>query len=321
MSKVLVTGATGFVGQAVCRILRAEGHTLTGVTRDKTLKRGPENIPLYYISDIGADTDWSQAVSGADMVVHLAARAHIMRESSNDPLAAFRGVNRDGTASLARAAAAAGVRRFVFLSTVKVNGETSGENPFSEDDAPAPEDAYGISKGEAEKELDIIADSTGLETVVLRPPLVYGPHVKGNFLSLLNACEKGWPLPLGAIKNTRSLVFVDNLASAIAVVAEHEKAPGKTYLVSDGEDVSTPELVLRLAKAFGRRPRLWRVPTCCLTLGGSVSGRRAAVQRLTGSLVIDSNRIRSELGWVPPFSMDEGLGQTAHWWRTSARPN
>jgi len=318
MSKILVTGATGFIGRAVCRVLRAAGHTLTGVTRDRSLKRGPENIPLYHITDIGAHTDWSQAVSGADTIVHLAARAHIMRENSADPLAAFRMVNRDGTASLAHAAAAAGVRRLVFLSTAKVNGEASGNKAFDENDTPAPEDAYGISKWEAEKELATISAGTGLETVILRSPLVYGPHVKGNLLSLLKACDKGWPLPLGAINNSRSLVFVDNLASAIAVVASHEQATGKTYLVSDGEDISTPQLVSRLSASLGRRPQIWRVPLWSLALGGALTGKAAAVQRLTGSLVVNSAKIRSELGWRPPFTMEEGLACTADWRREVA---
>lgn len=318
MSKILITGATGFVGHAVCRVLRADGHTLTGVTRNQNLNSGPENIPLYHITNIGVHSDWTQAVSGADMIVHLAARVHIMRENSSDPLGVFRTVNRDGTASLARAAAEAGVRRLVFISTAKVNGESSGALPFDENDTPAPEDAYGISKWEAEKELGAIGAATGLETVILRPPLIYGPNVKGNFLSLLKACEKGLPLPFGAINNSRSLLFVDNLASAIAVAVRHKQAADKTYLVSDGEDISTPELVCRLSTALGRQARMVHAPHWCLALGGALTGKVAAIKRLTGSLVVDSTKIRSELGWNPQTTLEDGLARTADWRRRVA---
>jgi UDP-glucose 4-epimerase len=232
-----------------------------------------------------------------------------MDDEASDPLAEFRNVNTEGTLNLARQAAGAGVRRFVFISTIKVNGEGRDE-PYRETDAPAPEDAYAISKWEAEQGLHQIAHDTGLEVVILRPPLVYGPGVKANFLSLLRVIERGWPLPLGAIRNRRSLLYLGNFVDAIRLCVEHPAAAGQTFLIDDGEAVSTPELIRRLAHAMGRPARLLAVPVGWLEFAGALLGRRAAVARLTGSLWVDSSLIRARLGWAPPYSMEAGLAVT-----------
>jgi UDP-glucose 4-epimerase len=261
------------------------------------------------VGEIGANTGWQRAVDGCDAVVHLAARVHVMRDSAADPLAAFRAVNVDGTLNLARQAAAAGVKRFVFLSSIKVNGEGS-EVPYLESDSPAPLDPYAISKWEAEQGLREIAAQTGMEVVILRPPLVYGPGVKANFARLIRAVERGWPLPLGAIDNRRSLLFLGNLVDAIRLCLEHPAAANRTYLLSDGEDVSSAELVRRLAKAMGKPARLLPVPAWAFGLAGRLLGRRQEVARLLGSLTVDSSAIRRELGWVPPYTLDQGLALT-----------
>jgi UDP-glucose 4-epimerase len=232
-----------------------------------------------------------------------------MRDEVSDPLGAFRAVNVDGTLNLARQAAQAGVRRFVFLSSIKVNGEGC-EEPYREGDAACPQDPYAISKWEAEQGLRQIELETGMDVVILRPPLVYGPGVKANFQRLLAAVDKGWPLPLGAVGNRRSLLYLGNLVDAIQLCLVHPAAAGQTYLVSDGEDVSSPELVRRLARAMGCPARLLPVPPAWLRLAGGLLGRRAVVERLLGSLVVDSSRIRRELGWSPPFRLDAGLAET-----------
>ncbi len=314
MSKILITGATGFVGAAVCRFLREKGHMLSGTTRDGDRRAGPGNVPLYHIPVIGPDTEWSQPVSGADAVIHLAARVHVMKDREADPLAASRHINTEGTRQLAAAAAAAGVKRFIFVSTTKVMGELSGDRPFSENDEAQPEDAYGISKWEAEQVLRNIGRSTAMETVIVRPPLVYGPGVKGNFLSLVKACENGWPLPLGRVENSRSLIYVDNLAGAINICLDHSGAAGQTYFVSDGNDVSTPELIRRIAKALGRQANIINLPLSGLKAAGLLIGKSAAIGRLTGSLTVDSAKIRSETSWTPACSMTEGLKRTAEWY-------
>jgi len=238
----------------------------------------------------------------------------VMKDREADPLAASRRVNTEGTRQLAAAAAVAGVKRFILVSTTKVIGELSGDRPFSEIDEAQPVDAYGISKWEAEQVLREIGRSTAMETVILRPPLVYGPGVKGNFLSLLKACEKRWPLPLGEIKNSRSLIYVDNLAGAIGTCLDHSDAAGQTYFVSDGDDVSTPELIRRIAAALGRQANLIKFPLSGLKAAGLLTGKSAAIDRLTGSLAIDGAKIRSEIGWSPACSMTEGLKATAEWY-------
>jgi nucleoside-diphosphate-sugar epimerase len=266
------------------------------------------------VGDIGPNTDWRTALEGVSGVVHLAARTHVLRETATDPLAKYRQVNVSGTERLARSAAAGGVRRLVFVSSVKVNGERTGERPFTEDGAPRPEDAYGVSKWEAEQALSRIAAETGLEVVVLRPPLVYGPGVKGNFLRIMSLVARGMPLPLGAIDNRRSFIYAGNLAGAIVQALDAPQATGRTYLVSDGEDVSTPELVRGIARALGVKPRLPSFPLAALGLVATLAGRRAEFARLTGSLQVDSSRIRRELGWEPRCSLARGLEETARWY-------
>ena len=315
MSRILITGATGFIGRAVTAALRRDGHILSGTTRQADLGQGPDGIPLYRIPGLGPDTDFSQVVAGAEVVVHLAARVHVMKESASKALIAHRAANTEGTRRLAEAAAEAGVRRFILMSTVKVMGEETRSAPFTENDTPAPEDAYGISKLEAEQALAGIAAETGMELVALRPPLVYGPNVKGNFLSLLKLCSRGLPLPLASINNARSFVSVGNLASAVAVAAVHPSAAGKTFLVSDGEDLSTPELFRRSAAALGLKARLIGFPVPLLEMTGSILGRGDAARRLTRSLAVDSGKIRRQLGWQPEESLDQGLARTAAWYR------
>jgi nucleoside-diphosphate-sugar epimerase len=274
----------------------------------------PDEIPnAHAVGDIGPETDWHVALGGVEAVVHLAARVHVMRDTSVDPLAAFRAVNTEGTLNLARQAAAAGVKRFIFVSSIKVNGE-GRDSPYTEFDLPAPQDAYAISKWEAEQGLREIESATGMEVVILRPPLVYGPGVGANFLRLMRSVERGWPMPFGRVDNRRSLLYLGNFTDAIRVCLDHPAAAGKTFLVSDGDDVSSADLIRRLALAMCRPARLLPVPPSWLRAAGVLFGRGAEVDRLLGSLCVDSSQIRRELGWRPPFSMDEGLRQTADYY-------
>lgn len=313
--RVLVTGATGFVGSAlVPRLLEHSWQVrlaLRGPAAD-----GFNNVEAIVAGEVGPDTEWDESLNGVDTVVHLAARVHVLRERSSDPLAAFRSVNVAGTERLATAAARNGIRRFVYLSSVKVSGEQTFGKPFTEADAPAPSDPYGESKREAEDALRNLAAATALEIVILRPPLVYGPGVKANFLSLMKAVDHGWPLPLGAVQNRRSFVYLGNLVSAIIACLEHPAAAGRTYLVADGPPVATPELIRRLARALDRPARLVPVPAALMRFAGRLLGRGDAVDRLLGSLAVDDSLIRRELGWVPPYTMDEGLRATADWFRS-----
>lgn len=302
--KIAVTGATGFVGRALCGHLIANDHVVVPAVR-RVFGLTHEVV----VGGISAATDWHIALTGCDAVVHLAARVHIMNDRSQDPLALYRATNTDATLNLARQAAQAGVKRFVFISSIKVNGE-GGDAPYRETDMPAPEDAYAVSKWEAEQGLQRIAADTGLEVVILRPPLVYGPGVKANFLRLMQIIQKGWPLPLGAIHNRRSLLYLGNLVDAIRLCLEHPDAAGRTFLLDDGKPVSTPELIRAVAHAMGRPARLLAVPVGLLEVAGALLGKRAAVARLTGSLFVDSSAIRSRLGWTPPFSMEDGLFAT-----------
>jgi len=303
-SRVLVTGAAGFVGRALCSQLSATGHTVNSAVR-----HGPGLPNEVATGDIGSSTDWCMALPGCDAVVHLAARVHMMRDDAHDPLALYRETNTEATLNLARQAADAGVKRFVFISSIKVNGE-GRDAAYRETDTPAPADPYAISKWEAEQGLHRIAQETGLEVVILRPPLVYGPGVKANFLWLMRTVARGWPLPLGAIRNRRSLLYLGNFVDAIQLCVEHPAAAGQTFLLDDGGAVSTPDLIRALARALGRPARLLAVPAGVLEFSGALLGKRAAVARLTGSLYVDSSAIRSRLGWTPPFSMESGLAAT-----------
>jgi nucleoside-diphosphate-sugar epimerase len=308
--RILVTGASGFIGKALCLELLRRGCSVNGAVRRIESRTVLANgIDPIVVGAIDPATDWNAALAGCDAVVHLAARVHVMDDEAADPLAEFRKVNTDGTLNLARQAAQAGVKRFVFISTIKVNGEGRDE-PYREADAPAPLDAYAISKWEAEQGLQRIAQETGLEVVILRPPLLYGPGVKANFQRLIQAVARDWPLPFGAVRNRRSLLYLGNFVDAIRLCTEHPGAAGQTFLLDDGEAVSTPELIRRLAHAMNRPARLLAVPVGVLQFVGTLLGKRAEVARLAGSLYVDSSAIRSRLGWKPPFSMEEGLAAT-----------
>ena len=307
---LLITGGTGFVGQhLVSALIQRNLPYQIAVRTQAGNSAHPECIS---VGNINALTAWSQALEGVTDVVHLAARVHITQETSKDAYAAFRAVNTEGTLHLARQAAAAGVRRFIFLSSIKVNGEGKPQ-AYLETDTPAPEDAYAASKWEAEQGLWKISAETGMQMVILRIPLVYGPGVGANFLQLFQTVNKGWPLPLGGIANRRSLLYVDNLVDAMLVALEHPDAANKLYLLSDGQDVSTSQLVERIAQALNKTPRLFSLPQGMLPLAASVLGKSSAVDRLYGSLYLDSAKIRQELSWTPPFLMQQGLAETAQW--------
>jgi nucleoside-diphosphate-sugar epimerase len=303
---VLVTGASGLVGMRLCHRLMRNGQSVCAAVRSS------ESVaPLGHqvvVGQINHSTDWHQALCHAKVVVHCAARVHVMHDTEADPRSAFRVVNVHGTLNLARQAAAAGVRRFVFVSSVKVNGEfTMRGSAFTETDAPNPQDAYGQSKHEAEKGLRKIAVETGMEVVIIRPPLVYGPGVKANFAALMRAVQRGWPLPLGAIRNQRSLVALDNLVDFIDTCITHPQAGNQTFLVSDGQDLSTTELVRGMAQAAGVTARLLPVPVWALQAGATLLGKGDTVQRLCSDLRVDISKARYLLGWVPPISIEEGL--------------
>jgi len=292
---ILLTGATGFVGKAAVRRLLADDESqrvVVAVRRDGW--QWPEQVLPRVTGDLEPATDWSLALNGVSAVVHCAARVHVMHDTAAHPLTAFRAVNVEGTLNLARQGAAAGVKRFVFISSVKVNGEaTLAGQPFTADDAPAPLDAYGVSKMEAEQGLRQIALQTGMEVVIIRPPRVYGPGVKANFAAMMRWLKRGVPLPLDAIHNQRSFVALDNLVDLIITCLTHPAAANQTFLVSDGEDVSTTELLRRMARAMGRPARLIPVPASWLKLAAALVGKQDVAQRLCGNLQVDISSVRS----------------------------
>jgi len=309
--KVLVTGASGFVGSTLCAHLITKGHTVRGAVRSTSNKPLP-GVDVRVVSDLSADTDWSEALSDINAVVHCAARVHIMNEASVDPLIAFREVNVKGTACLVKQVVDSAVRRFVYISSVKVNGEVTDGNPFRADDTPAPEDPYGISKWEAEQVLRGIADETDLEIVIIRPPLIYGPGVSANFLRLMQGLMLGVPLPLGAINNnSRSLVALDNLVDLIETCLDHPEAVDQTFLVSDGEDLSLKSLLQRTAVALDKPVRLIPIPVSVLGVMLRLLGRADFVKRLCGSLQVDIGKTQNYLNWSPPVSVDDALRKTA----------
>lgn len=307
---ILITGATGFVGNALVRRLQADDATRRVVVavRRSGLSSWPEGVLPHDVGDLTPSTDWASALHDVSAVVHCAARVHVMRDRSAEPLEEFRRVNVQGTLNLARQAAAAGVRRFVFVSSIKVNGEaTQPGRPFTAADVPAPQDPYGVSKMEAEQALRDLAKQTGMELVIVRPPLVYGPGVKANFAAMMRWLSRGVPLPLGCIQNVRSLVALDNLVDLLVTCLAHPAAAGQVFLVSDGEDVSVTELLRRIGRAMGRPARLLPIPGAWIEWAAAMVGKRNVAQRLCGSLQVDIEKTRRLLGWRPPLTLDQGL--------------
>ncbi|WP_198266702.1 UDP-glucose 4-epimerase family protein [sulfur-oxidizing endosymbiont of Gigantopelta aegis] len=313
MLKVLITGSNGFVGQSLASSLVEEPMALI-----KTYRHLPESpgyhsestedmVRCFAVGDINAQTQWQAALSGVDAVVHLAARVHVMQETHADPLAAFREVNTQGTLNLARQAVDAGVKRFIYLSSIKVNGEKTADKPFFADDVPAPQDPYAISKFEAEQQLLQLGKETGLEIVIIRPTLVYGRGVKGNFRRLINLVNKSLPLPFSGIKNARSLVSIDNLCSLIQVCLSHPKAADEVFLVNDGQDVSTTELFETIATVLHVKSRLFYLPRGWIRFFAALLHKNAEFERLFGSLQVDISKNEQLLGWKPGLSVKDGI--------------
>jgi nucleoside-diphosphate-sugar epimerase len=308
--KFMISGAGGFVGKALCAELLRRGQSVSAAVRSGNSLI--ENTEVIIIGAIDGETNWADALADVDVVIHLAARVHVMRENATDPLAEFLKVNLHGTSNLARQAASSGVKRLVYVSSIKVNGEqTSTTQSFTELDEPSPQDFYSISKWQAEQALWRISQETGLEIVVVRPPLVYGSGVKGNFAQMLAVIAKHIPLPLAAVDNRRSLIYVKNLVDALIACATHPVAAGQTYLVCDGEDISTPDLLRQLGDAMGCPAHILPLPLSWLRMLGKLSGKSDQVERLLGSLQVDSGKIRRDLNWVPPYTLQQGLQATA----------
>lgn len=309
--KLLVTGATGFVGRALQQRILADGeHDLTIAAR--SVVDAPSAVSVVSVADLTAATDWSDALQGIDTVIHSAARVHVMDDTSADPLAEFRKVNVDGTLNLACQAVEAGVKRFIFISSIKVNGEgTEPCMPYTADAKPNPVDPYGISKYEAEQALMVLAQETGLEVVIVRPVLVYGPGVKANFRSVMKCVSRGLPLPLGAIHNKRSLIGLDNLVSLILTCVVHPAAVNQVFLASDGNDLSTTQMLQELGVALDRPARLLPIPVSWLNLVFTLLGKKSLSQRLCGSLQVDITKNQQLLGWTPPVTVEDAMRKTA----------
>lgn len=308
--KLLLTGANGFIGLHLSRELSRLGLLARAAVRNSQNSL-PEHVEVLKGCTLESDENWASALTGVDCVLHCAARVHVMKETEPDPEQAFHRVNIEGTLRLARFAAEAGVRRFVFLSSVKVLGEgTMTKDPYTEETVPAPEEAYGRSKLAAEQGLIALSEESGMEVVIVRCPLVYGPGVGGNFHSLMKLVDSPWPLPFGHIDNARSLVFVGNLVDFLVHVIDAPKASGQTFLVSDGVDLSTTKLIELLRGAYGRPPRLFRFPWRWVMPIARLARREAALERLLGSLQLDIGKARDTLGWQPPFSVEQGIADT-----------
>lgn len=316
-NRVLLTGATGVIGRPLVAALVAQGVDVVAANRTVSPLLPPE-VHQVAVGDLALPRDWSAPLQNVQSVIHLAARVHIIAPQGGATLTEFRQINRDATLNLARQAAAAGVKRFVFLSSIKVNGENSRDgHPFHADDEPCPLDPYAVAKFEAEQGLLELAAKGDMEVVIIRPSLVYGPGVKANFLLMMRAVARGWPLPLGRIHNKRSLVGIANLLDLLLTCLSHPAAANQIFLASDGEDLSTTELLRRLGRALGKPARLVPVPQSLLEFGLKMAGKKDLAQRLCGSLQVDISKAKNLLGWQPPLSVDEGLKKTTDWYRRS----
>ena len=310
MNKVLLTGAAGFIGRSLAVEMQKKDFNLVAAVRQQSSSL-PENILQAVMGDITPETDWSSMLDAVSTVIHTAARVHIMNDAATDPLAEFRKANVDVTMQLAKQSATAGVKRFIFLSTIKVNGEmTQLGKPFTADDSPAPNDSYGISKAETEQALLNLSSVTGMEVVIIRPVLVYGAGVKANFLSMMHWLKRGFPLPLGAIHNKRSLIALDNLVDLIIICIDHPAAANQVFLASDGEDLSTTELLQRVGLSLGRHVRLIPVPASFLVMFARLTGKSVLARRLIGSLQVDITKTLNTLEWVPPVNVEEAIDKT-----------
>jgi nucleoside-diphosphate-sugar epimerase len=312
MNRVLVTGASGFVGTALCKALEQRGYSVRSAFR--TARAPFDSCKSVVVGNIDGATNWGAALNGIDLVFHIAARAHHVGDSAQNA-ALYTQTNAEGTSRLAAAAAAANVRRLVYLSSVKVNGEVTFHEPFTAADVPHPQDDYSRSKWVGEMRLQEIARSSGMEAVIVRPPLVYGPGVRANFLQLMRWVERGWPLPFGAIRNVRSFVSIWNLTDLLVRAAEHPNAAGATWMVSDGHDLSTPDLIRHIGVALRQPARLVAVPPWLLQSAAAATRRGDQMARLTGSLVVDIAATRRSLDWTPPLDVEQSLERTAAWYR------
>ncbi|MFH0799360.1 MAG: NAD-dependent epimerase/dehydratase family protein [Pseudomonadota bacterium] len=322
MAKILVTGANGFVGRKLCSVLQMRGCDVRAAIRCHA-ERNEAAVAhhdrlsvsdVVAVGDIGSDTVWSDALKNVEVVVHLAARVHIMQEMSKNPLESFRSVNVLGSKKLAEEAARRGIRRFVYISSISIHGNSTGERAYVEGDEAQPHSPYAVSKWEGELALRNVAEKTGFELVIVRPPLVYGPGVGGNFLRLMKWADKGFPLPLGRVHNLRSFIGIENLVELLVRCVEHPRAAGETFLVADGGDLSTPDLMRRVAKLLGRPARIVPFPVSFLRWGAKVFGQEDVLDRLCNCLQVDAGKAIRLLGWKPLMSLDEGLERTTGWY-------
>tara|TARA_B000000475_G_C16001413_1_gene449077 strand:- start:31 stop:975 length:945 start_codon:yes stop_codon:yes gene_type:complete len=307
MSKLLVTGGSGFIGKAICENLNKNNHKIN-ITSRQDISTNLNSVKVYNINKIDINTNWFKALNAVSCVIHCAAKTHVMNNNEQNSLSSFRKINVEGTLNLAKQASACGVKRFIFLSSIKVNGErTEKSSIFRCNDTPKPEDFYSISKWEAEKGLWEISKKTGLEVVIIRAPLVYGSGVKGNLRRLIKIIKSRIPLPFSLIKNQRSLISIDNLVNLIIHCIDAHKASGNTFLVSDGKDLSTPDLVRHIASSLGLSDRLFPLPLSLLKFFGFLLGKKLEIDRLIGSLRIDNSYTKETLNWTPSVSVEEGI--------------
>lgn len=319
MRRILVTGANGFVGRKLCNVLRTQGCPVRSAVRKldehcDMMASDAQGSDVVAVGDIGARTDWSQALKDVDTVVHLAARVHILQEMSKNPIESFRSVNVAGSERLANISVALGVKRFIYVSSISIHGNSTGERAYVEEDEAQPHSPYAVSKWEAELALRRVAQESRLELVIVRPPLVYGPGVGGNFLRLMRWADKGWPLPLGSVSNLRSFIGIENLVDLLVKCIEHPNAAGETFLVADGDDLSTPDLIRKVAKLLKRPTRIFPFPVSILRATASMMHMEDVLDRLCNCLQVDAGKAHRMLGWKPSVSLSEGFEQTTRWY-------